>query len=156
MDSRADAPVYRFGPFELDAGRRRLTKNGQLFPLPDRQLDVLQVLCAAGGRLVSKNELAVGSPPKARAWFIGLIPDMKRYGEAESQAAVFVPVAAKDELITLILRARPGEVLPLRDLQLAVGSVANGQPAVVRRQRDVMGDTSKIRDSGPFFCPRSL
>jgi DNA-binding winged helix-turn-helix (wHTH) protein len=58
MDTPAEGAVYRFGAFELDARRRRLMKDGQLCPLPDRQFDVLQTLCAAGGNLVSKNELA--------------------------------------------------------------------------------------------------
>jgi DNA-binding winged helix-turn-helix (wHTH) protein/Tfp pilus assembly protein PilF len=58
MDGAQAGPTYRFGSFELDVGRRRLQKNGQLLPLPDRQFDVLMVLCAAGGRLVSKNDLA--------------------------------------------------------------------------------------------------
>jgi DNA-binding winged helix-turn-helix (wHTH) protein len=58
MDRVPAGPVYRFGPFELDAGRRRFLKDGQLLPLPDRQFDVLLVLCRAGNRLVSKNDLA--------------------------------------------------------------------------------------------------
>jgi tetratricopeptide (TPR) repeat protein len=58
MDRAPAGPVYRFGPFELDAGRRRFLKDGELLPLPDRQFDVLLALCQAGSRLVSKNDLA--------------------------------------------------------------------------------------------------
>src|SRR6185369_7159636 len=58
MDRHGVGPVYRFGAFELDAGRRRLRKDGVLLPLPDRQLDVLLVLCAADGKLVTREELA--------------------------------------------------------------------------------------------------
>jgi hypothetical protein len=71
---------------------------------------------------------------------VGLVSDMKEgYGSTEDQAAVFVPAEADNpRLLTLILRALPGQIIRLQDLRTAFGSDANGQPAVLRSQRDFL------------------
>lgn len=46
-----------FGPFRLDGERRRLSRGDALLPLGDRAFDILAVLAAAEGRIVSKREL---------------------------------------------------------------------------------------------------
>jgi len=60
--AEASDPVasYRFGPqqqYELQPGERRLLAHGQPVALGGRALDVLQVLLARAGRLVSRREL---------------------------------------------------------------------------------------------------
>ena len=55
--------VYRFGPFALDPARRRLTRNGDIVPLPPRQMDVLLILVAKAGHAVSIQEIAEGAWP---------------------------------------------------------------------------------------------
>jgi TolB-like protein/tetratricopeptide (TPR) repeat protein len=47
----------RFGDFRLDFGRRQLTRNGAPVPLKPRTLDVLCVLAAARGEIVTKDTL---------------------------------------------------------------------------------------------------
>lgn len=54
----SDSRLYRFGPFSLDAGRRRLTRGDVLVTLPNRQIDVLLVLTSHAGHLVSKDMLS--------------------------------------------------------------------------------------------------
>ena len=49
--------VLEFGPFELDPGRRRLTRGGETVHLPDRQLSALVLLADRAGRIVSKHDL---------------------------------------------------------------------------------------------------
>jgi DNA-binding winged helix-turn-helix (wHTH) protein len=56
-DVRNPQDVYRFGPFELDSSRSRLVRDGEPVPLPDRQLDILLLLAANAGRVVSKDAL---------------------------------------------------------------------------------------------------
>lgn len=46
-----------FGPFRLEVGRRRLSRDGRLLPVRPRSLDILCVLAASGGRIVTKDEL---------------------------------------------------------------------------------------------------
>ena len=48
---------FVFGAFDLDAGRRRLTNAGEPVALSDRQLDVLLLLVARAGQVVSKDDL---------------------------------------------------------------------------------------------------
>jgi TolB-like protein len=54
--------VTTFGDFRLDLSRRALTRNGAPVPLKGRALDVLCVLAAAKGEIVSKDTLL------ARVW----------------------------------------------------------------------------------------
>jgi DNA-binding winged helix-turn-helix (wHTH) protein len=48
---------FVFEPFELDPARRRLTASGQPVAISERQLDVLLLLVARAGQIVSKGEL---------------------------------------------------------------------------------------------------
>lgn len=51
------AQVYRFGPFTLDAGRRRLFRQGEPIAVPPKALDVLHLLLDNRGRTVDKGDL---------------------------------------------------------------------------------------------------
>ena len=57
-----DGEALSFGDFRLDLGRRELTRNGAPVRLKGRALDVLCVLAAAGGEIVTKDALM------ARVW----------------------------------------------------------------------------------------
>jgi len=46
-----------FEPFELDSARRRLTAGGEPAAISDRHLDILLVLVARAGEIVSKDDL---------------------------------------------------------------------------------------------------
>src|SRR5437588_12597644 len=48
---------YRFGPFELQPGNRRLLKDGATISLRPRAFDLLSALVDRAGRLVTKDEL---------------------------------------------------------------------------------------------------
>jgi DNA-binding winged helix-turn-helix (wHTH) protein len=48
---------FVFEPFELDATRRRLTVSGEPAAVSDRQLDILLLLVARAGEIVSKDDL---------------------------------------------------------------------------------------------------
>ena len=48
---------YAFGPFRLDVGERQLSRDGVVQPLRGRPFDLLAVLVARAGELVSKDEL---------------------------------------------------------------------------------------------------
>jgi TolB-like protein len=58
----ARAATIDFGPFQLDLRGRTLCRNGQDVALGSRSLDILCALSAAGGALVTKDELM------ARVW----------------------------------------------------------------------------------------
>ena len=50
-------PIYEFGPFQLDAGARRLTRDGAPQAVSARHVDVLVALVARAGTVVSKDAL---------------------------------------------------------------------------------------------------
>jgi DNA-binding winged helix-turn-helix (wHTH) protein/Flp pilus assembly protein TadD len=49
--------IYRFGPFELDSTRRRLVRDGEPVLLSDRHVEILLLLAANVGHVISKDEL---------------------------------------------------------------------------------------------------
>jgi DNA-binding winged helix-turn-helix (wHTH) protein len=55
------ADIYRFGPFQLDSGRRRLLRGEDPVPLSDRHLEILLQLAANAGRIISKDDLIVAA-----------------------------------------------------------------------------------------------
>ncbi|MGE3275710.1 MAG: winged helix-turn-helix domain-containing protein [Vicinamibacterales bacterium] len=55
-------PSYDFGPFRLDAGSRRLLRDGEPLSLPDRQLEILLAFVDQPGVVLSKDTLMT------RAW----------------------------------------------------------------------------------------
>jgi DNA-binding winged helix-turn-helix (wHTH) protein len=53
----AASVLYTFGPFELDARTRRLTRSGEYVAIGDRHLGVLLELVASAGHVVSKESI---------------------------------------------------------------------------------------------------
>ena len=53
----ATPPILRHGDLELDTARRRAWRGGRLLELSPKELGVLELLLAAGGRVVSSEEL---------------------------------------------------------------------------------------------------
>jgi len=49
--------TYSFGPFQLDALARRLTRDSEPVGIPDRHVDILLQLVARAGQVVSKDAL---------------------------------------------------------------------------------------------------
>jgi DNA-binding winged helix-turn-helix (wHTH) protein len=49
--------TYSFGPFQLDVPSRRLLRNREPVALPDRQVDILLLLVARAGQILSKDAL---------------------------------------------------------------------------------------------------
>jgi DNA-binding winged helix-turn-helix (wHTH) protein len=49
--------LFAFGPFELDAASRRLTRDGEPVALSARQFDLLHLLVARAGQVLSKDAL---------------------------------------------------------------------------------------------------
>jgi DNA-binding winged helix-turn-helix (wHTH) protein len=49
--------VYSFGPFQLDARSKQLTRDGERVAISDRHISVLQHLVASAGSVVSKDAL---------------------------------------------------------------------------------------------------
>jgi DNA-binding winged helix-turn-helix (wHTH) protein len=49
--------IYRFGPFELDSTRRRLVRDGEPVLLSDRHVELLLLLAANAGHVLSKDAL---------------------------------------------------------------------------------------------------
>ncbi len=49
--------LYAFGPFQLDPTSRRLLKNGEPLAVSSRQVDLLLLLVASAGQLLSKDAL---------------------------------------------------------------------------------------------------
>jgi DNA-binding winged helix-turn-helix (wHTH) protein len=60
LDTRsvADPPIYRFGEFRLDVGRRLLFRHSQALPLPERIFQILLMLVEANGAIVQREEIA--------------------------------------------------------------------------------------------------
>lgn len=55
---RSGGDLYRFGPFELDSGRRRLSRGRETVALPDRHLELLLLLASNPGDIVAKDALS--------------------------------------------------------------------------------------------------
>lgn len=53
----AAGEAFRFGPFELDAKARRLSRGGEVIPLAPHQFDLLHLLVARAGEILSKDLL---------------------------------------------------------------------------------------------------
>jgi DNA-binding winged helix-turn-helix (wHTH) protein len=49
--------VYRFGPFRLDVGERRLWRGTEIIRLPGKIFDALGILVENHGHLVRRNQL---------------------------------------------------------------------------------------------------
>src|SRR3982751_6749708 len=49
--------LFAFGPFQIDAAERRLTRDGTLVPLTPKAFDLLLALVAQSGHLVTKDAL---------------------------------------------------------------------------------------------------
>jgi DNA-binding winged helix-turn-helix (wHTH) protein/Flp pilus assembly protein TadD len=57
MTAHPATPVYRFGPFRLDAAECRLFRDDAIVDLSPRLVDVLRLLVARPGELVTKEQL---------------------------------------------------------------------------------------------------
>src|SRR5258706_10542940 len=57
MTSPGPLERYRFGPFELQPGKRRLLKDGETIALRPRAFDLMVALVDAAGHLLTKDEL---------------------------------------------------------------------------------------------------
>lgn len=55
---RPDAPVFHFGPFELNPGRHRLLRGRERVPLPDAHINLLLLFAAHAGEILSIDSLA--------------------------------------------------------------------------------------------------
>ncbi len=55
--------VFAFGPFQLDTKTRRLTKDGESVALTARQFDLLHLLVAKAGHVLSKDSLIEAAWP---------------------------------------------------------------------------------------------
>ena len=51
------SPVYSFGPFEVDAAARTLTRGGEVLTIGERPFDVLVQLLTNAGQVVSKESM---------------------------------------------------------------------------------------------------
>jgi DNA-binding response OmpR family regulator len=54
---RRDIQTYEFGPFRLEAGERRLLRDGKSVPLTSRIFDLLLLLVQHSGHLVGKEKI---------------------------------------------------------------------------------------------------
>src|SRR5215475_972015 len=49
--------LYRFGPYELDAGTFKLRKDGETLPVEPKGIDLLRLLLDRAPRVVEKHEI---------------------------------------------------------------------------------------------------
>jgi DNA-binding response OmpR family regulator len=57
MDAPHGDPAWSFAPFVLDCARRTLSRNGQPVTVTPKAFDILAVLAASGGQLVTKETI---------------------------------------------------------------------------------------------------
>jgi len=133
--NRVGGGEVEFGPFRLDLQRRVLYRGEVLVPLGARALDVLCVLAAAPGKLVTKDELMAQAWPgviveenniQVQVWALrkalGKDRDGRDYivtvpGRGYRFAALAVSPATADRLATASGRTRPSiAVLPLTNM----------------------------------------
>ena len=118
-----------FGPFRLDLGLRQLARDGNPVKLGNRALDILCTLAAAGGEIVTKDELM------ARVW-TGLVVE-----ESNLQVHVSALRKALDEkdgaihLVTVpgrgyrLMGVRPSQARS-EELDLPANSPASERPSI--------------------------
>ncbi len=63
--SAPSGPVFEFGPYRLEVGERRLSRDGKTVALRAKVFDTLRVLVEQHGRLVGKDDLLVAVWPDA-------------------------------------------------------------------------------------------
>ena len=56
-DERITSPTYEFGPFQIDVGQRRLSKNEREVSLTPKAFDLLLALVKNNGQLLSRTDL---------------------------------------------------------------------------------------------------
>jgi DNA-binding winged helix-turn-helix (wHTH) protein len=59
----ATGQVFRFGSFELDGRSKQLLHDGEVVPLPARHVELLHVLVARAGHILSKDHLIEAAWP---------------------------------------------------------------------------------------------
>lgn len=57
MPDDSSSKVYSFGPFRLDVGERRLSRDGQIVPLTGKAFDLLELLVSRAGALQKQQSL---------------------------------------------------------------------------------------------------
>ncbi len=112
--------TLRFGPFQLDLERRKLSRDGQPVRLGNRALDILCVLASARGMVVSKDELM------ARVWPGFVVEENNIQVHVSALRKVFD--ADKDRLIGIV--TVPGRGYRL--LGISEDSVTANQPLAER------------------------
>ena len=50
-------PIYGFGPYQLDASRRRLQRDGEVVQLTPKAFDILLALIEGRGEIIGKDDL---------------------------------------------------------------------------------------------------
>lgn len=113
-----------FGAFRLDAARRRLRRDGEPIDLKPRALDLLCVLAAARGALVTKDELM------AQVW-PGLVVEENNI---QVHVSALRKVLAQDASGTVHLMTVPGQGYRLLGVAPATASMPPAPAAAVRRR----------------------
>lgn len=90
--------MYRFGPFVVDTAARRVTRGTETLRVTDRQLDVLLLLLARAGTVVSKDALVDG------AWKGVAVTDNSIEQAISALRRVLGPGAGGDPIILTVPR----------------------------------------------------
>jgi DNA-binding winged helix-turn-helix (wHTH) protein/tetratricopeptide (TPR) repeat protein len=112
------AASYRFGPFAVDAGSYRLTRDGTVIPLSPKIIDLLLYLAARQSALVPKDEL-----------FSALWPDVAVTDNALTQAVSELRQALGDDpskptYIQTVARRGYRFIAPVESVNPRAGAVA--------------------------------
>jgi DNA-binding winged helix-turn-helix (wHTH) protein len=88
--------VTRFGPYQLDAQRRQLSRDGQVLHLTPKAYDLLLLLVDAAPRVVPKSEIHEALWPSGvvtDATLAGLIKELRRVLSEPSDGAPIIRTA---------------------------------------------------------------
>jgi DNA-binding winged helix-turn-helix (wHTH) protein/Tfp pilus assembly protein PilF len=115
--SQHTPPVYEFGPFLLDAGKRLLLRNGEQVPLASKVLDTLLVLIEHRDGVLSKDELLT------QVWRDTIVEEgglarnisvlRKALGETPQDHQYIVTVPARGYRFVADVRERRGKDVPV-------------------------------------------
>src|SRR5262245_66360017 len=116
------ASVYRFGAFELDAGRGELRLNGDPIKLAPQPLKVLELLVQRSGEVLTRNEI------REHVWCTDTFVDFE-------QGLNFCIRQIRETLGDAADKPRFIETLPRRGYRflMPVKTVAGGQPGKLTR-----------------------
>src|SRR5688572_26526382 len=138
----ASEKTFSFGNFELDAGRRRLLKQGEIIALNSKSFDLLLTLVENHGQILSKDELLdkvwEGQFVEENNLSVQIAALRKIFGEKKGEHQFIATVPGKGYKFVAEIREPDGEkIVAVRAEELSPASGFYEAEPLVGREREI-------------------